>query len=190
MWIESISGQFWWPSYLMSNLTSISVNFIMSIYYFLWTSFIVQRFDFLTFVNLTIWHLFDILTSFDILTFCWHFDIFFNLNHLSPSQGYFWNSTCSTALENFSGLEAKSSRSYSLKKIRWVVQAIWDGFLEEKIKFRINILSYNAQFSCSNISLGSLTVDTSFWLLLILMRYWKSLKPWTKKWFEILHGYK
>ena len=59
----------------------------MSIYYFLWTSFIVQRFDFFDIcqldIFLTIWHLFDILTSF------WHFDIFLNLNHLSPSQGYF-----------------------------------------------------------------------------------------------------
>ena len=54
----------------------------MLIYYFLWTSFIVQRFDFFD-IFLTIWHLFDILTS------CWHFDIFFNLNHFSLSQGYF-----------------------------------------------------------------------------------------------------
>ena len=46
---------------------------------FLWTSSIVYVFDFLTFdIFLTIWHLFDNLTSF------WHFDIFFNLNHLSP----------------------------------------------------------------------------------------------------------
>ena len=37
----------------------------------------------------------------------------------------FQNSTCSTALENFSGLEAKSSRSYSHKKIRWVIQGIF-----------------------------------------------------------------
>ena len=46
--------------------------------FFLWTSSIVCVFDFFD-----IWHLFDILTSF------WQFDIFFNLNHLSPSQGYF-----------------------------------------------------------------------------------------------------
>ena len=48
--------------------------------------------QFIYFVNLLhslcvwffdIWHLFDNLTSF------WHFDISFNLNHLSPSQGYF-----------------------------------------------------------------------------------------------------
>ena len=58
--------------------------------FFLWTSSIVYVFDFLTFdIFLTIWHLFDNLTSF------WHFDISFNLNHLSPSQGYFlcWRDT-------------------------------------------------------------------------------------------------
>ena len=44
---------------------------------FLWTSSIVCVLDFLTFdIFLTFWHLIDILTS-------------FNLNHLSPSQGYF-----------------------------------------------------------------------------------------------------
>ena len=58
----------------------------MSIYFFLWTSSIVYVFGFLTFdIFLTIWHLFDNLTSF------WHFDISFNLNDLSPSQGYFFN---------------------------------------------------------------------------------------------------
>ena len=46
----------------------------------------------------TIWHLFDNLTSF------WHFDFSFNLNHLSPSQGYFlhWlvpSTTSQTLLE-------------------------------------------------------------------------------------------
>ena len=61
------------------------VNFF---FFFLWTSSIVYLFDFLTFdIFLTIWHLFDNLTSF------WHFDISFNLNHLSPSQGYFWHLT-------------------------------------------------------------------------------------------------
>ena len=46
--------------------------------FFLWTSSIVHVFDFLTFdIFLTNCHLFDILTS-------------FNLNHLSPSQGYFF----------------------------------------------------------------------------------------------------
>ena len=45
----------------------------------LWTFSIVCVFDFLTFdIFLTFWHLFDI------------FYIFFNLNHLSPSQGYFY----------------------------------------------------------------------------------------------------
>ena len=48
-------------------------------YFFLWTSSIVCVFDFLTFdIFLTFWHLFDILTS-------------FNLNHLSLSQGYFFS---------------------------------------------------------------------------------------------------
>ena len=75
---------FWWPSYVMSK---IDVNMCEPHYvnlFFLWTSSIVYVFDFLTFdIFLTIWHLFDNLTSF------WHFDISFNLNHLSPSQGYF-----------------------------------------------------------------------------------------------------
>ena len=75
MCIESIFDQFWWPSYLTSNLTSIYVNLIKSIYYFLWTSSIGQIFD--------IWHLFGNLTSF------WQLDNYLNLNHLSPSQGYF-----------------------------------------------------------------------------------------------------
>ena len=75
MFIESIFGQFWWPSYLMSKLMLISVNLIMSINFFLnlLHSPDVWLFD--------IWHLFDNLTSFDILTH--------NLNHCSPSQGYF-----------------------------------------------------------------------------------------------------
>ena len=34
MFIESIFGQFWWPSYLTSKLMSICVNLIMSIYFF------------------------------------------------------------------------------------------------------------------------------------------------------------
>ena len=64
MFIESIFGQFWWPSYLMSKLTSICVNLIMSIYFFvnLLHSPDVWLFD--------IWHLFDNLTSF------WQLDIF------------------------------------------------------------------------------------------------------------------
>ena len=64
MCIESVFEQFWWPSYLMSKLTSICVNLIVWIYFFvnLLHSLCVWLFD--------IWHLFDILTSF------WHFDIF------------------------------------------------------------------------------------------------------------------
>ena len=34
MCIESVFEQFWWPSYLMSKLTSICVNLIMWIYFF------------------------------------------------------------------------------------------------------------------------------------------------------------
>ena len=34
MFTESIFGQFWWSSYLTSKLTSISVNLMMSIYFF------------------------------------------------------------------------------------------------------------------------------------------------------------
>ena len=65
---------FWSPSYVMSKLTSICVNLIMSIYFFLWTSSIVHVFDFLTFdIFLTTWHLFDSLTSF------WQLDIFFDM---------------------------------------------------------------------------------------------------------------
>ena len=68
MCIESVFEQFWWPSYLTSKLMSLCVNLIMWINFFL-HSLCVWLFD--------IWHLFDILTS-------------FNLNHLSPSQGYFY----------------------------------------------------------------------------------------------------
>ena len=57
MFIESIFGQFWWPSYLTSKFTSICVNLIKSIFFFLWTSSIVQMFDFFTFdIFLTTWH--------------------------------------------------------------------------------------------------------------------------------------
>ena len=63
-------------------------------WFFLWTSSIVCVFDFLTFdIFLTFWHLFVILTSF------WHFDIFFNLNHLGPSQGHFFYSETSRCHE-------------------------------------------------------------------------------------------
>ena len=47
--------------------------------FFVWISSIVHMFDFLTFdIFLTTWHLFDNLTH------------YLNLNHLSPSQGYFF----------------------------------------------------------------------------------------------------
>ena len=80
MSIESIFGQFCWPSYLMSKLTSISVNLIMSIYFFvnLLHSLHVWLFD--------IWHLFDNLTSF------WHFDTSIKLKPPQPAQGYFFRS--------------------------------------------------------------------------------------------------
>ena len=70
--IEIIFGQFCWPSYLTSKLMSISVNFIMSIYYF--------------FVNLlhspNVWP-FDISHLLNLDTY--------NLNHLSPHRAIFWN---------------------------------------------------------------------------------------------------
>ena len=85
MGIESVFEGFQWPSYVTSK---IDVNVCEPHYvnlFFLWTSSIVYVFDFLTFdIFLIIWHLFDNLTSF------WHFDFSFNLNHLSPSQGYFF----------------------------------------------------------------------------------------------------
>ena len=59
----------WWPSYVTSKLMSISVNLIMSIY-FLWTSSIVQIFDF--------------LTSF------WHFDTDIELKPFQPITGLFF----------------------------------------------------------------------------------------------------
>ena len=94
MCIESVFEQFWWPSYLTSKLTSICVNLIMSIYLFvnLLHSLCVWLFDIWHLSD--IWHLFDIWRLFDILTSFWHFDIFLNLNHLSPSQGYFCLSCC------------------------------------------------------------------------------------------------
>ena len=67
---------FWSPSYVTSKLTSVCVNLIMSIYFFLWTSSIVHVFDFLT-----TWHLFDNLTSF------WQLDIFLTNWHLFWHMG-------------------------------------------------------------------------------------------------------
>ena len=65
---------FWSPSYVMSKLTSICVNLIMSIYFFvnLLHSPYVWLFD----IFLTTWHLFDSLTSF------WQLDIFLTTWHL------------------------------------------------------------------------------------------------------------
>ena len=64
--IESVSEQFWWPSYLTSKLMSICVNLIIMPIYF--------------FVNLLhspyFWH----LTSF------WQLDIFQHLTGPAPSQ--------------------------------------------------------------------------------------------------------
>ena len=74
MCIESVFEQFWWHSYLTSKLTSISFNLIV------WIFFFVNLLH-----SLCVW-LFDILHLFGILTSFWHFDIFFNLNHLGPSQ--------------------------------------------------------------------------------------------------------
>ena len=64
MGIESVFEQFCWPSYLMSKLTSICVNLIMSIYFF------VNLLHILCVWLFDIWHLFDNLTSF------WQLDIF------------------------------------------------------------------------------------------------------------------
>ena len=61
MCIESVFEQFWWPSYLTSKLTSICVNLIMWIYFF------VNLLH-----SLCVWH----LTSF------WHYDIFLTFWHL------------------------------------------------------------------------------------------------------------
>ena len=89
MCIESVFEQFWWPSYLTSKLTSLCVNLIMWIYFFvnLLHSLCVWLFDNLTSfwhfdIFLTFWHLFDILTSF------WHFDIF-KLKPPQPVTGLF-----------------------------------------------------------------------------------------------------
>ena len=83
MSIEIIFGQFCWPSYLTSKLTSISVNLIMSIYFFfvnLLHSLHVWLFD--------IWHLFDNFTSFQ------YFDISIKLKPPQPAQGYFHFNCC------------------------------------------------------------------------------------------------
>ena len=85
MFTESIFGQFWWPSYLTSKLTSISVNLMMSNLFFLWTSSIVCIFDFFIFdIFLTTWHLFDNLTSF------WQLDIFLTTWHVIDTWLITW----------------------------------------------------------------------------------------------------
>ena len=58
---------FWWPSYVMSKIDIKMCEPHYVNLFFLWTSSLVYVFDFLTFdIFLTIWHLFDNLTSF------WH----------------------------------------------------------------------------------------------------------------------
>ena len=90
MFLESIFGQFWWPSSLMSKLTPISVNLIVS--FFLQTS------------CLTIWHLTSFLTTWHLLTF----DTY-NLNHLSPHRAIFWELAEAPACRNqVIGLAVKS----------------------------------------------------------------------------------
>ena len=55
---------FWWPSYVTSKIDVKMCEPHYVNFFFLWTSSIVYVFDFLTFdIFLTIWHLFDILTS-------------------------------------------------------------------------------------------------------------------------------
>ena len=96
MSIESIFGQFCWPSYLTSKLMSICVNLIMSIF-FLWTSSIVCMFDFLIFdIFLTTWHLFDILThQFNLNHLSRHRAILFDLSYYFPP----WSATMLTTIE-------------------------------------------------------------------------------------------
>ena len=66
-------GQYVWTS--LCQFIIFFVNLLHSL--FVWLFDIWHLFW-------TIWHLFD------NLTFFWHFDFSFNLNHLSPSQGYFY----------------------------------------------------------------------------------------------------
>ena len=106
MFTKYVFNQFWWSSYVTSNLTSLWVKLIVS-------SFFVNHLPSLVLWLFDIWHLFDNLTSFwqfhIFLTFCHLFDnltylifgIFLTfkhmtyfLNHLCPSQGYFlWTSS-------------------------------------------------------------------------------------------------
>ena len=77
---------FWWPSYVTSK---IDVNVCEPHYvnlFFLWTSSIVYVFDCLTFdIFLTIWHLFDNLTSFlqfDIFLTTWRLFDTWTMGHM------------------------------------------------------------------------------------------------------------
>ena len=110
---RSIFDHFWWPSDLTSNLTSISVNLIMSIYYFLWTSSIVQIFDFLTFDNLTSFWQFDIFLT------LWHC---FKLRLPQPITGLFllvMCLTCSTYITKYSTCISNSPASLSSIHLYW-----------------------------------------------------------------------
>ena len=83
--------------------------------FFLWTSSIVHVFDFLTFdIFLTNCHLFDILTS-------------FNLNHLSPSQGYFFTTTKLLTHSVGSLTGSRTSISTSLLTSSWNASCRWRG---------------------------------------------------------------
>ena len=84
---QNVHRKYFWPI-LMTFVSDIKIDINMCEphyvnLFFLWTSSIVQMFDYLTFdIFLTTWHLFDNLTSF------WYFDTF-NLNHLSPHRAIF-----------------------------------------------------------------------------------------------------
>ena len=87
MCIESVFEYFWWPSYL----TSICLNLIMPIYFFLSTSSIVQMF----------WH----LTSF------WQLDIFWHLTGPAhpPKEKYFFRTITPSQREIFSQITKKGT---------------------------------------------------------------------------------
>ena len=106
MCIESVFEQF-----LVTFIFDIKIDIIMCEphyvnLFFLWTSSIVCVFDFLT-----IWHLFDILTSY------WHFEHLFdiltsfNLNHLSPSSliGYLGTLPIGLLLSNLDSRQLETS---------------------------------------------------------------------------------
>ena len=82
--IESIFGQFWWPSYLTSKLMSISVNLIVSIYFFRWFKFTLKPPNSITHGNLllAIWDTshWNFFVKFGLKT-TWHisYDILWSL---------------------------------------------------------------------------------------------------------------